>query len=200
MAEADDSDMLMFFVAQPGGEPLDAESASQLVPGDKLTADFKPGKYFEAEDFSFGIELDDDEGDVATPSSDQRSFARWRVLKPGTPKPTPPFKAEPGDVSITRPIDKSSPLLMKYCLDTHRFDKAVLVKRARSAKAGALAGVLRFEFSKVWLKAIEWENGDTVRETCKFKYESVKVTYVKRKPDGTVASTWPCSWRAVTHG
>ena len=109
-------------------------------------------------------------------------------------KPTPPFKAEPEDFSLTRMIDASSPILLQQCLSVQRFQKAVVVKRSRVASTGALAGFLRMEFFQVYLKSIDWTDGDAVRETCKFKYAGLNVTYVKRKPDGSTLSSWPCDW------
>ena len=74
------------------------------------------------------------------------------------------------------------------------------MKRTRIGRTGMLSAILRMEFSKVWIKAIEWEDGDTVRETCRFKFASVTTTYVRRKLDGTVASLWPCDWTGQVPG
>lgn len=190
--EGVNSDVLMFFVQTQGSQPIAAESTSALAGNDaRLMGGFVAGRYFEVENFSFGMDLEDDEGGG---SSGGKSFGRWRSLTPGKTRPDPPFKAEPHDVTISRRIDASSPVLLQYCLDTKRFDQAVVVKRSRIGTTGMLSAVLRLEFSKVWVKSIEWEDGDAVRETCKFKFLSVKATYVKRKPDGTVASLWPCEW------
>ncbi len=195
MSDTTKADVLMYFVQREGTPPIEAESTSALRGNDaRLMSGFMEGRYFEAENFSFGIELADDEGGAATDEDETRSYGRWRALKPGEPKPTPPFRAEPQDVSISRRIDASSPVLLKCCLEKKQFHTAVLVKRSRIGTTGMLSAILRMEFSRVWLRSIEWEDGDTVRETCKFKYASVKSTYVRRKPDGTVASLWPCEW------
>lgn len=194
-ADGVNSDVLMYFVGAEGSQAIAAESTSALAGNDaRLMGVFVEGRYFEAENFTFSIELADDEGGNVMDKAETRSYGRWRGLKPTDPKPHPPFKAEPQDVSISRRIDASSPVLLKHCMDTKQFHQAVLVKRARIGTAGMLSAILRLEFSKVWIKAIEWEDGDTVRETCKFKFLSMKATYVKRKPDGTVASQWPCEW------
>ena len=224
MADGSDSDVLMYLVAK-GSDPIPAESQSSLIPGDKLTADFQKGKFFEAEGFTFGVKLKDDEGtrkkkdqaksgplfdDRRDPRKrgdenhadveDTRSFARWRSLSNDAVKPTPPFMAEPEDFSLTRVIDTSSPILLQQCLDVQRFVKAVVVKRSRLASSGALAGFLRMEFFQVYLKSIDWTDGEAVRETCKFKYAAVNVTYVKRKADGTTISSWPCEWESPLNG
>ena len=223
MADSSDSDVLMYLVTTAGADPIAAESQSVLVKGDKLTADFQAGKFFEAGGFTFGIKLEDSESkkrkedkkalrtddkrdprrrdsEESQTGDDGRSFARWRALTDTAAKPTPPFTAEPDDFNLTRAIDASSPILLKQCLEIQRFAKAVLVKRSRLSSSGALIGFLRMEFYQVYLKSIDWTDGDAVRETCKFKYAGLSVTYVKRKPDGTVVSSWPCEWEPPTNG
>ncbi len=199
MADSEGGDVLMYFVESAGTSPIPAEARSSLDGGyEKLMQGFQAGKYFEVENFSFSIELADDEG-AELDDPDKRSYARWRGLKTNQPKPNPPFKAEPQDVSITRLIDSSSPTLLVNCLNTKRFHRAVLVKRARLGSARRLSPIMRMEFENVWIKAIEWEDGDGVKETCKFKYSAVKITYVSRKPDGSVDTDWPCEWKGLSN-
>lgn len=203
MAEASEGDVLMYFTLNEGSPPIAAESLSSLKGADaRLMTGFTEGRYFDAENFALSFDLADDEGsaEADAEAAETRSFGRWRSLKPADPKPNPPFKAEPADVTISRLIDASSPVLLKHCLDVRRFHQAVVVKRTRIGRTGMLSAILRMEFSKVWIKAIEWEDGDTVRETCRFKFASVTTTYVRRKLDGTVASLWPCDWTGQVPG
>jgi type VI protein secretion system component Hcp len=201
MADEKQNDVLMYLIAKEGSQPIEAESTSALSGQDaRLMQGFVAGRYFSAETFSFSTVLADDEGFGAVESADTRSYSRWRGLKIGQPRPDPPFRAEPEDVSITRMIDSSSPILLKYCLDTQPFSSAVLVKRSRIGTANMLSPILRLEFTTVWIKAVEWEDGDAIKETCKFKFNAVKATYVKRKPDGRVDSLWPCSWTSPLTG
>ena len=204
MSGTSDNDMLMYMVQAAGSDPIDAEATSELVATDTLLKGFKAGSFFEVDTFSFTLDLRDDEGSgagggalaaaTARALKERRSYARWRALGESTAKPKPPFLAAAQDVSISRKIDKSSPDLMKYCLDNKRFDAAVIVKRTRVGTDGVLACYLRLEFKKVRIKALQWNDGDTVSETCKFDFELMSGTYVMRKPDGTPASTWPCAW------
>ena len=197
MSDTADNDILMYFVQSAGTDPIKAESKSNLVGADQsLMQGFVVGRYFEAEHFSFSIKLGDDEGGAGASQQDSRSFARWRGLTDTSVKPSPAFRAEPDEVSIKRLIDASSPVLLQYCLDTKPFDSAVLVKRARRGTHGKLAVVLRMEFKKVWIKAIEWDDGDTVSENCKFKFMSVDATYAKYKPNGDPDSTLNFTWSA----
>jgi len=202
MADTDQGDVLMYFVQREGTPPIEAESTSTLAESTstlagadaRLMQGFVAGRFFEADNFSFSIKLADDEGGNIMNEDETREYGRWRALKEGQPKPHPPFRAEPQDVSISRKIDSSSPVLLKHCLDKKQFHTAVLVKRSRIGTTGMLSAILRMEFSLVWLRSIDWEDDDMVKETCKFKYAAVKATYVRRKPDGSVASLWPCEW------
>lgn len=195
MSETKQNDVLAYFQRDREPKAIPAEAQSDLADStDTLVKDFVPGHFFTADTFTFGATLADDEGENLINPGEGRSYGRWRALKVHEPKPTPPFRTEPEDVSITRMIDTSSPLLLSHCLDTQSFGKAVIVKRSRNGVSGLLSTILRLEFTTVWIKAIEWEDGDAVVETVKFKFNAVKAIYVKRKPDGTVASQWPCGW------
>lgn len=199
MSDNIDADVLMFFVHTAGTPAIAAESTSALTGQDaRLMAGFVEGRFFEIDNFTFSIELDDKEGETAKEDSGPGPFARWRSMKPADPKPTPPYLAKPQDVSVSRRIDTSSPVLLQYCLDKKQFDQAVIVKRSRIGTTGMLSAVLRLEFRQVFIRAIEWEDGDTVHETCKFKFASMKATYVKRKTDGSVDTLWPCEWTSQT--
>ena len=222
MADTANTDVLVYVVSEKAGT-VPAESMSALVDGDKLTSDFLAGKFFEAENFTFGIKLEDNEGKdekkkpkkktkldargrpVDEPDDDEddaksRPYERWRSITDDVAQPDAGFRAEPEDFSLLRSIDASSPILLQHCLDVQKFSKVVVVKRSRAAYSGALAGFLRFEFEKVYIKSIDWTDGDAVKENCKFKFASVKVTYVKRKPDGSAASSWPCKWEQPING
>ena len=207
MVDTASTDVLMYIIAT-GTDPIPAECSSTLVTDDSMTSDFKVGKFFEAENFVFSIKLEDDEGkekkkptvmvkgkeEQREEKPDAGSYARWRAIKQDGVTPTPPFRAEPEDFSLSRMIDSSSPILLQHCLDVQRFDKAVVVKRARTPGTDVLAGFLRLEFGKLYLKSIDWTDGDAVRESCKFKYASLKVTYLKRTTAGLTDSSWGCTW------
>lgn len=199
MSDAKQSDVLAYFQRKDDAKPLPADALSSLVDEqggqkDALIFDFQPGYFFVADTFTFGATLADDEGENILDANEGRSYGRWRSLKGSAPKPHPPFRTEPDDLSITRMIDSCSPLLLSHCLDTKPFSKAVIVKRSRDSRNGILATILRLEFTTVWIKAVEWEDGDAVVETIKFKFNEVAVTYVQRKPDGSAGPKWPCSW------
>ena len=198
MSDSVDSDVLMY-MAQTAGSPMAAESTSELNADDTLTSDFVAGKYFEIEDFTLQMNLSDDEGDGAADNAKEtRPYGRWRGLADDSDTPDPPFRADPDDVSFSRLIDSASPVLLKNCLDKKRFDTAVIVKRSRMGSAAQMSTILRLEFQQVFVRAVQWEDGNTVRESCKFKFGLMKATYRKRNQDSSIASSSSCSWASNT--
>jgi type VI secretion system protein ImpC len=195
------SDVLMYFIRK-GSDPIEAESSSAIDnKSDAMTRDFKPGKFFEVTDFTLGIKLKDSEthGAQADDTGEEGSYARWRAMGSSDAKPNPVYKADIDDFSISRMIDVSSPILLKYCLARDRFDKAVLVKRARTP-SGIVLGFLRLEFTQVLIKSISWADGEAVRETCKFRYASVDVKYIRRQMVDSSATTLNCKWESKPNG
>jgi len=203
--EATSSSLLSYIVLK-GSDALAAESSAQLTAGDAMTSDYKPGKFFEIEDFSVGIKLDDDEpGEDASMAAteDRRSFARWRRISPqdaarGNDRVAPPFRSTPDEFELTRFIDSASPILIENCLDSKEFAKLVVVKRGYVFRASAsgeeLSGFLRFEFTKVRIKSISWEDGDAVRETYRFNFENVEVKYLRRSVAGKAGTEFRCEF------
>ncbi len=210
MADSPDGDVLMYMAkdSESGQAAVPAEASSEVDrTKDTLANDFYAGKFFEVEGFTFGMKLLDSEDDAAsvTPQTgrsldqaakthvraDQRRFGRWRTMTTPAASNKPLFKSLPEDVSVVRLIDMASPVLTGYCLTGETFKRVALVKRARLASSGLLAGVLRLEFKDASLRAIEWADGEGVRETLKFQFKKVTVTYVPRKEDGSPAAPWP---------
>ena len=205
MSETKQTDVLAYFQRKGDAKPIPADALSSMADtNDGHVKDFIAGHFFVADTFTFAAVLADDEGENIIDAREARSYGRWRALKISEPKPNPPFRTEPEDISITRMIDSASPLLFSHCLGAEPFSKAVIVKRSRNGISGLLSTTLRLEFTTVWIKSVEWEDGDAVVETIKFKYNAMAGTYVKRKPDGSVASQWPCQWTSPltgsTHG
>ena len=210
MAEDVTSDILMYFIFK-GSDPIEGESSTvNLLQRDTMTRDFKPGKFFEVSDFSFAIKLKDKEThkdkdkdkdkDKNQNQGELRSFARWRTMTTKQLAPKLAYKADIEDFSITRMIDSSSPVLMQYCMTREPFAKAVLVKRARGP-SGLVLGFLRMEFSEVRIKSISWADGDAVRETCKFRYKAINVSYVRRRVDDAFTTPpLPCQWESTPNG
>ncbi len=204
------TDLLMQFLVTPGA-PVPGGSQAAIRPLDRLSQGFKPGGYFDLEKFSFDMELKDDEGDqtggaqtggaqtggakAAVPKvGGGKSFIAWRSVKPGADEPDLPYRCKPAAFSFSRNIDDASPVLFKHCASKLKFTGAVLIKRGHMDDQKGVLTFLRMEFVDVMLTSIDWSDGDAVKENCRFTFKDVLIKYVRRKQDGTVASTWPCEW------
>ena len=175
---------------------LDAESTSEIVATDKMTQGiFQPGKFFEVDSFSLALKLkDDDKAGLGAGSG--RSYEAWRAAKTDTPaKGEQLFYVLPEELTVVRDMDKASPALLRCCLTGDLLKRAVLVKRGRNS-VGALTGFMKMEFNDLRVRSVDWNDGDTIRETCKFKFARIVVTYVVRKADGSTMSSVNATWSA----
>jgi type VI protein secretion system component Hcp len=200
MAESPPVDIIMMLKA--GGAAIAAESLSTVESETGWTDDFTAGKYFEIEDFDFGINVVD--SDTSAVSKDQNKagthqtqekksgrFTKWIQNIAATSGPSAtgtiyPVEMEP--FSFTRQIDCASPLMFKNCFKTIPFDSAAVVMRKtggiRGTSALAATPFLRIDFSAVLFIAIDWDGGEFVKEKCKFVCRSVKVKYRTQKHSG----------------
>ena len=103
------------------------------------------------------------------------------------------------EISISRQLDKASPIFLQSCLKLQPFTKAVIVKR--KVVGGVMAkssvrhlGFLRLEFTKPLITAVDWEDGEIVREKLKFICRGVTVAYRPQKPDGSLGDPVSMSW------
>jgi type VI protein secretion system component Hcp len=103
-------------------------------------------------------------------------FARWKSATPDEIASMPPYRLQMDEFSITRLYDKASPVLFEKCCNSDSIVSASLVKR-KLIGADMLRGFLRIDFDDLLLTHIEWENGDVVKETFKFVFRKITVTY-----------------------
>jgi type VI protein secretion system component Hcp len=196
------SDLLMKLVTT-GGQGIAAGATSTLVKDDKLVSDFWGGKFFEVEDFGLGFELNDFEtaGTANTGQTQQAAvqvgkFASWRDLRKTTAQIQEisfPVDMEP--FSFTRLIDRASPLLFENCANSISFASATLVKRKVTGQKLALQAFLRMDFKDVLIVGISWDDGDILKEKCKFICRGVTVQYRRQASDGTLAAPASAEWQ-----
>ena len=134
---------------------------NQLVP-------FQAGSVFEVEDYSFDIEQTLNIGS-------QSSGA-------GAGKVTfNPF-------SITRKIDKASPIMYEMACSGVPFQMVSLALRKSSGTGSAGSFFLRFDFKLVAVKTISYAHDDeSPKETVTFEYGGLQVRYLQQNPDGSLA-------------
>jgi type VI secretion system secreted protein Hcp len=161
------------YAANATSQWLNAESQVDLSSntGDllynQLTA-LQAGSVFEVEDYSFDIEQTLNIGS-------QSSGA-------GAGKVTfNPF-------SITRKIDKASPIMYEMACSGVPFQTVCLALRKSSGTGSAGSFFLRFDFKLVAVKTISYAHDDeSPKETLTFEYGGLQVRYLQQNPDGTLA-------------
>lgn len=98
------------------------------------------------------------------------------------------------DITLTKKVDKASPVLFKYCCDGNHFPSGLLTVRK--------AGGQPVEYFKVEMKEILISNistggsqsDDTVMETVSLNFAKVKVYYTPQKADGSPDTEIPQGW------
>ncbi len=165
------------------GQWLNAESQVDFKSNVQDTLFLQPSKLaqgtvFEVEDYSFDIEQTLNIGS-------QSSGA-------GAGKVTfNPF-------SITRKIDKASPIFFEMACSGVPFQSVVLALRKSSGTGSAGSFFLRFDFKLVAVKTISWAHDDeSPKETVTFEYGGLQVRYCQQKVDGSLMSPVPGGWNRV---
>jgi type VI secretion system secreted protein Hcp len=103
-------------------------------------------------------------------------------------------KANFQDISVTKWIDKSSPILMLYCSNGDHFEKAKLTVRK--------AGKKPLEYLVINMKAVMVTSvstggsggEDKLTENITLNFREVKVEYKEQKPDGTGEAAKVFTW------
>lgn len=97
-------------------------------------------------------------------------------------------------IEFSRAIDKSSSRLLDDCIHRRPYNSATLIKR--KAAGGPAAGeiFLRFDFTKVLLIRVEWDNDDPIKEKCQFICRAVTIHYLPQLPDGTLGAPLQAFW------
>ena len=139
-----------------------------------------PGKIFEVESFSFDIAQTLNIGSQSTGA--------------GAGKVTfNPF-------SITRKVDKASPLLFQMAGSGTPFESVALALRRSGATAASGAIFLRYDFKLVAVKTISWSSGgDAPMEAVTFEYGGLQVRYAPQTATGALAPPISGGWNRVTN-
>jgi type VI protein secretion system component Hcp len=206
MAQSIPVDIIMMLKPAGGGPAIDAESTSAIDGETGWTDDFTTGKYFEIEDFSFGIEIEDNDTSASKPAvTDPKTgvtsmppktgkFTKWvqgiaAASGPGALSTLYPVQMD--QFSFTRQMDAASPVLFKNCFKTIPFDSAAIVMRKNAGIMDQNSGIghigfLRIDFTNgVLITSIDWDAGEVVKEKVKMVCRTVQVKYRAQKSDGT---------------
>ncbi len=221
------TDLVMKFVLD--GQPVWAECALDVAPGDTMMQEFTKNSgydyysnFFEISSFDLGMSLKESSesnnalGQQPRQQAQSKSpatgaFARWRSASAKEYKSIQ-YPLEFDKFRFQRTIDRASPIFFQCCCTSRSFDSAVLVKRISQGQQGGVSrpsvGYLRFDFTKVLIIGLDWDDGEVVKEKCEFICQGIKVTYRRQKADGTVASgpgsesaaVWPNPAKDRSHG
>lgn len=103
-------------------------------------------------------------------------------------------KASFQDISVTKWVDKASPVLMLYCANGDHFEKANLVVR----KAGKTPlEYIKLEMTKVMITSVSTGGSggeDKLTENVTLNFSDVKVEYSKQKDDGSGEAPVTFAW------
>lgn len=194
---ADGTDILMRIKSDRGY--LKGECTAQFATNDPFTEDFQADTLIEIMDFDFGINLVDKESSGvsssaggknpapggATSSSKEGKFSRF-ISMDGDPTALYPVTFD--EVSVSRQMDSSSPVLLQNCFQCKTVPQITVVKRKASGlgTAGGLVPYLRVDFESVLVTDVSWEIGETVmREKMKFVCRKFTVKYRTQNADGS---------------
>ena len=177
-------DSYMAFQQHAGGAWLDSESqvdfSHHTEPLMNAPLALTQGKIFEVEDFSFDIEQ------TLSIGSSASGVGAGKVT-------FNPF-------SITRKIDKASPLLFQMACSGTTFETVVLAlaDSVGGAKPAAGSIFLRFDFKLVAVKTISWSyDAGSPKEVVTFEYGGLQVRYSPQNPNGTLAAPVQEGWNRV---
>lgn len=137
-----------------------------------------PGKVFEVEDYSFDIEQTLSIGSQSTGA--------------GAGKITfNPF-------SITRKIDRSSPVFFQNACSGKSFKNVFLGMRKSSGNDSAGRFFLLFTFKLVAVKTVSWAHDDEApKETVTFEYGGLQIRYGRQDASGAIVELKAGGWNRV---
>lgn len=195
-------DLLMKFVK--GSDAIDAECQTTVDSKDDFLHDFKTGKFFEIDEFNFGVGLEDDD------SAGEKHVEKLKpALNPNVHAPPRTRftnwlrgeqKAYPVDLepfTFSRQMDQASPLLFEMCCNSQSFASATLIKRKAAGTDVSGRAFLRIDFKDVLVIGVDWDSGDVVKEKCKFICRGVEVQYKPQTSDGTLGAAVPGNWKRM---
>ena len=178
-------DSYTFFLPYTGSALSSESQVDMSTNSEDLATDLKTyatsSQLFEVEDYSFDIEQ------ALNIGSQSSGIGAGKVT-------FNPF-------SITRKIDKASPILFDKACSGQAFKQVGLALRKSGNNAQASGIVfLRFDFKLVGVKTISWSHDDeSPKETVTFEYGGLLIRYCQQNPDGSLMAAIPGGWNRVNN-
>ena len=108
-------------------------------------------------------------------------------------------KASFGDISVTKWVDKSSTVLMKYCSNGDHFPTAKIIVR-KAGKTPLEYIILTLTAVMVTAVSTGGSGGeDKLTENVTFNFREFKIEYIPQKEDGTGDSALEFAWNIATN-
>lgn len=200
------TDLLMMFTK--GRDAVPAECQAALDSNDTLMKGFVAGRFFEVDDFDFGVSVSDSDAPRRKRRSEhdddddeprQGKFSKW-VRDVSQSASVYPVLLD--EVSVSRQVDKASVPFFYSCFRTTSFDSATLIKRKVTGVSKAtplgLYTYLRIDFNAVLITDVGWSISEAVvKEKLKFVCRKVSVQYRPQNNDGTVGDTMGGEWLSM---
>jgi type VI protein secretion system component Hcp len=197
MAE-NQSDILMKLVPVGSNQGLAADAKSRVLRDDRLLLGFTEGRFFEIDEFDFGLALNDFENAGSgnpDPAIASGKFASWRdSRKDVSTLKDIHFPVEMQEFSFTRLIDRASPVIFHNCANSVGYASASVVKRKPTGQAVAVQGFLRLDFKDVLITSIKFVGGDLQKETCSFICRGLNLQYRSQNADGSLSASEFANW------
>jgi type VI protein secretion system component Hcp len=224
--DSDSGDLLMKIMPETGSDPVPGASQTELLKdsplGVKMTLGFKAGGIIELDSFSLrcgtsGVEPGSKpppplhEHQIPTnnshnngehtenqpPSIGQTArkggYQAWRSGR----NVKYPLDIQP--ITVTRPADMSSQMLIQSCIDCVPFKSATIIKR-KPVGGGVAAGqtYLRIDFTAMLVIKVDWsDEDDYIKETISFITRAISVLYCPQDHSGNLLSPVPGFWSMV---
>jgi type VI secretion system secreted protein Hcp len=175
-------DSYVVFIPYTGSPLLSESQVDMSKNNEELASDLKSyasaSQLFEVEDYSFDIEQ------VLNIGSQSTGAGAGKIT-------FNPF-------SITRKIDRSSPILFDMACSGTAFKQVSLA--LRKSAGGMQSGVifLRFDFKLAAVKTISWSHDDEApKETTTFEYGGMLIRYCQQNANGSLNTAIPGGWNRV---
>jgi len=175
-------DSYVVFIPYTGSPLLSESQVDMSKNNEELASDLKnyatASQLFEVEDYSFDIEQ------VLNIGSQSTGAGAGKIT-------FNPF-------SITRKIDRSSPILFDMACSGTAFKQVSLA--LRKSAGGMQSGVifLRFDFKLAAVKTISWSHDDEApKETTTFEYGGMLIRYCQQNANGSLNQAIPGGWNRV---
>ena len=191
------SELLMKLVKSTG-EAVRAECQVEIDSRDDLMAGFAADRFFQIEDFSLTVGLDDGEGKEPAKQdhgkeASKPKYSRW-LGEDAAGGGSTQYQLEVEPVTFSRLMDQGSTELFQACCQSRTFNSGTIIRRLATAQGAGAKAYLRLDFTDVLITEVDWEEGDQIKEKYKFICRGVKMQFKPQASSGALGAAIPGIW------